>query len=219
MSASTLTEVQPRPRSVVRRILRGAGWTFITLGVLLLLFVVYELFGTNLITDRAQRGLRNDLEQQLASPPPRELKPIPGQALGILRIPDINLNMAVVEGVSVEDLKKGPGRYPSTALPGHRGNAAIAGHRTTYGKPFWALNAVEKGDPIFVRTREGSFRYEVVWQRVVTPDRSEVLDRTRRPSLTLTTCNPRFSAAERLIIRATLVSDTVEEIEAEAEAA
>lgn len=78
----------------------------------------------------------------------------------------------------------------------------IAGHRTTYGKPFWSLDELRPGDEIFLRTSEGEFVYEVRWTRVVLPSQSEVLDPTSRPALTLTTCEPKFSAAKRLIVRA-----------------
>lgn len=207
-----------RDRSPVRRILRGTGWTLITAGVLLLLFVAYELWGTNLVTSRHQSALRDTLDRQFraAAPegdgaePPSAPKPIPGEAVGIIRIPKIELNMAFVEGVDAEDLKMGPGHYPTTPLPGGPGNVGIAGHRTTYGRPFWSLDRMNPGDRIYVRTVEGSFVYEVVWRRVVTPDQNVVLDPTDRPSLTLTTCNPRFSAAERLIVRAVLLRGSAE---------
>lgn len=200
-----------------RRFIRRLGWTLIAIGVFLGLFVVYELFVTNLITDRYQAGLREDLDRQFTAPvraegetdgggdlPPLP-KPVEGEAFAILRIPKIGLTMAVVEGVGVEELKKGPGHYPGTPVPGQQGNVGIAGHRTTYGKPFWSLDRLRPGDNIFLRTRQGSFHYEVVWQRVVDPSRRRVLSPTSSPSITLTTCNPRFSAAERLIVRGALV--------------
>lgn len=203
------TESPPR-RSLGRRILRGTGWTMIVLGYVLLLFVAYELWGTNLITDGHQRELKQDLARAFgsveASGEPRELRPVPGNALGILRIPKIDLNVAFVQGVTIEHLKKGPGHYPATALPGEEGNVGIAGHRTTYAKPFWSLDELIAGDRIHIRTTEGRYVYEVVWKRVVSPSAVEVLDPTERASLTLTTCNPRFSAAQRLIVRAVQVS-------------
>lgn len=189
-----------------RRTLRGVGWTFIVLGYVLLLFVAYELWGTNLITKGHQTDLRNDLARAFLTTgegdEPAELRPIPGEALGILRIPSINVNVAFIEGVDLDDLKKGPGHYPNTALPGGEGNFALAGHRTTYGSPFWSLDELVPGDRIHVRTTEGRYVYEVAWSRVVDPSARHVLSATEAPALTLTTCNPRFSAAERLIIRA-----------------
>lgn len=189
-----------------RKVMRRIGWTLIGLGLVLILFVVYELWGTNLVTARHQSALRADLEQQFAAAEEdTRLRPITGEAVGIIRIPAIDLNMAFVEGVSAEDLKKGPGHYAGTPLPGREGNVGIAAHRTTYARPFWALDKLKRGDLVYVRTVEGSFVYEVLWQKVVTPDQDEVLDPTPRPSLTLTTCNPKFSASERLIVRAELV--------------
>jgi sortase A len=114
--------------------------------------------------------------------------------------------MAVVEGVAPDDLKKGPGHYPGTSLPGAEGNMGIAGHRTTYARPFWALDRLEAGDRIYVDTRGGRFIYRVEWARVVDPNQVEVLDPTSAPSLTLTTCHPKFSAAQRLVVRAVQVS-------------
>lgn len=209
-------------RSGRRRVLRGIGWTLITVGLLLLLFVAYELWGTNVITARHQDALRDTLDRQFRAAErrgdlgeqSRSPAPIPGEALGIMRIPRIGLNMAFIEGVGTDDLKKGPGHYPTTPLPGEPGNTGIAGHRTTYGKPFWSLDEVRRGDRIYLRTLEGTFVYEVAWRRVVTPDQHQVLDPTDRPALTLTTCNPRFSAAERLIVRALLVRGPTQEVAA-----
>ena len=207
--------VEALPRSARRsgrggigsRILRGAGWTLITAGVLVGLFVVYELFVTDLIAARHQATLRDDLARQFRSTDPEgePPRPVPGRGLAILRIRRIDLDAVVVEGVGLEDLKKGPGHYPTTPIPGERGNVGIAGHRTTYGKPFWSLDELVVGDEILLRTSEGEFVYEVRWKRVVLPSQGEVLDPTGRPSLTLTTCEPRFSAARRLIVRAVQV--------------
>jgi sortase A len=207
MSVETLrgsARARSRRRGIGSRIVRGFGWTLITAGVLVALFVVYELFVTDLITARHQATLRDELGRQFRSTDPEgePPRPIPGSGLAILRIPRIGLNTVVVEGVGLEDLKKGPGHYPTTPLPGGGGNVGIAAHRTTYGKPFWSLDELRIGDEIFLRTSEGEFVYEVRWARVVLPSQSEVLDPTGRPALTLTTCDPKFSAARRLIVRA-----------------
>jgi sortase A len=107
----------------------------------------------------------------------------------------------------VDDLKQGPGHYPGTPLPGQSGNAAIAGHRTTYGAPFHDLDRLDPGDPIFVTTAMGRFRYDVTDQLVVDPVKGGwVLDPSADDRLTLTTCNPKYSAAERLIVTAALMS-------------
>jgi sortase A len=208
---STATESYPPQTTPVRErrvtsALRITGWTLIAAGFLVIAFILYELLATGLVTARYQRELREELD--LA--PPRSVQtlppPVPGQAVGIIRIPDIGLDMAVVEGISPDDLKKGPGHYPGTPLPGARGNVGIAGHRTTYARPFWALDRLDAGDRIFLDTRRGRFIYRVEWARVVAPHQVEVLDPTGKPSLTLTTCHPKFSAAQRLVVRAVQVS-------------
>lgn len=205
------------------KVIGAIGRTLVAAGVLILLFVVYQLWGTGLQEARAQDDLR---EQFFASttttteapssssssssststtattPPP----PVPqGEAVAIIRIPRIGVDKAVVAGVSVADLKKGPGHYPNTPMPGQPGNAAIAGHRTTYGAPFYDLDQLENGDEILVTTRQGEFRFEVDSKRIVPPSALEVLDPTPEARLTLTTCNPRFSARERLVVSAVLV--------------
>ena len=120
-------------------------------------------------------------------------------------IPKIGEDWIVVQGVNEGDLRDGPGHYPSTPFPGQVGNAAIAGHRTTYGAPFWSLNELREGDRIVLATEYGIFEYRVT-RSVVTPPSGilpsgdSVLAQTNHPTLVLTTCNPRFSAAERLII-------------------
>jgi sortase A len=136
----------------------------------------------------------------MAPPPP----PVRGDAVAVLRIPRIGVDKAVVEGVSRSDLRKGPGHYPGTPLPGQPGNAAIAGHRTTYGAPFYRLDQLSPGDVITVTTRQGEFRYIVERKQVVRPSEGEALGPTLDDRLTLTTCHPRFSASKRLVVTATL---------------
>ena len=200
----------------VRRIIAGLGRTFISTGVLVLLFVIYELYGTSLQEASAQNHLKNKIKSEahnalttattiapaLYVPPP---PPPAGDALATLRIDKLGLYKAVVEGVDTNDLKKGPGHYAGTPLPGEAGNVAIAGHRTTYGAPFYRINELVNGDPILVTTKQGTFTYEVSDQKVVGPNDNFVLDNTPDKNiLTLTTCHPRFSASQRLIVIATL---------------
>lgn len=115
----------------------------------------------------------------------------------------------VVEGVTLAALATGPGHYQGSALPGERGNFAVAGHRTTHGAPFYDLDQVAEGDLVHVQDRSGEwFTYEVDERRIVTPQTVSVLGPdplgTGRPTLTLTTCHPRFSMVERLVVLATL---------------
>ncbi|MBT9258268.1 MAG: class E sortase [Clostridiales bacterium] len=121
-----------------------------------------------------------------------------------MEIPRLQLRVQVGEGVSPKDLRKGPGHYPESALPGQKGNLAIAGHRTTYGGPFRRLHELVAGDVIIIAKGEQSFRYVVQKSWVVLPTDLSPLDPTDIPSLTLTTCEPPGSAAYRLIVRAVL---------------
>ena len=198
----------------IRRGVRGVGKTLIAAGVLILLFVAYQLWGTGLAEARSQRKLTKQFEQVLAAPTttttaplrPEQLPPPPppGDAVAILKIPKLGVEKMVVEGVELADLKKGPGHYPSTPMPGQKGNAAIAGHRTTYGAPFFRLDELAPGDVILVTTREDDFEYKVRESRIVEPSEVSVLDQTEDDRLTLTTCHPRYSARERLIVVAGL---------------
>lgn len=207
------------------RVLGATGRALVAFGLLLLLFVAYQLWGTGLQEARAQDSLQRDLDELFESAAPAAIaepigpvsttttEPPPpppmGEAVAVIRIPEIGLEKAVVEGVRVEDLKKGPGHYPQTPLPGQPGNAAIAGHRTTYGAPFYRLDELDIGEEIFVRTVQGEFRYVVDRVTVVRPDQVEVLDPTPEARLTLTTCEPRYSARQRLIVSAVLADDPV----------
>jgi sortase A len=199
------------------RVLRGLGRLSLAAGAVVLLFVAYERWGTGLVTARHQAELRRQLQagglpDYRLGPNPRAVpagpgdRPIPGGAVGFIRIPRIGLDMVFVEGVDPGSLKRGPGHHPATPLPGQGGNVSIAGHRTTYARPFWALDELRPGDRIVLETRKGRFAYEVSWSRVVDPDASWVLAPTDVPSLTLTTCAPRFSASRRLVVRAVQVS-------------
>ncbi|MGH9054023.1 MAG: sortase [Acidimicrobiia bacterium] len=134
-----------------------------------------------------------------------EPAPLEGAPLGHLIIPEAGVDHVMVEGVGGADLRKGPGHMPWTPLPGQPGNAVVSGHRTTYGAPFWDLNLLEPGDDIFVETAVGRHVYEVRELLVVAPTDVWVTDPRPGAWLTLTTCNPRFSAAERLIVFAEMV--------------
>jgi sortase A len=203
---------RPSRTSKTARVVGAVGRVLIVTGVLVLLFAAYQLWGTNLREASAQRDLKRDLAPVLeaagsgpsTTTPPA---PVPGDAVALLRIPKIGLEKAVVEGTRVPDLKRGPGHYAGTPLPGEPGNAAIAGHRTTYGAPFWSLDELEPGDDILVTTRQGEFRYRVDGSQVIRPSQNEVLRNEEGNHLTLTTCNPRFSARQRLVVKATLVGD------------
>jgi sortase A len=129
----------------------------------------------------------------------------PGNALGRIEIAAIGLDWTVVEGVTKSDLRKGAGHMPDTAMPGQPGNAVISGHRTTYGAPFQNLSNTHKGDLITVTTATGSHVYQIVEKRVVEPNETWVTGQWDGSWLTLTTCHPKFSSQQRLIVFARLV--------------
>jgi sortase A len=111
----------------------------------------------------------------------------------------------VVSGVTLADLAQGPGHYPQTAAPGEAGNFAVAGHRTTHGAPFFRLDELREGDEIHVVDRQGDEHvYAFREQRIVAPTNLDVLGSEPIPDaqgiITLTTCHPRFSNSQRLIV-------------------
>jgi sortase A len=202
----------------LRRGVREVGLGLITLGVIVLLFVAYELLGTNLAEAHSQSNLKRSFTSAMSSGNSGSDAPTvspsaglassdlpPGGAIDHLVIPKIGVDKYVVQGIGEEDLRRGPGHYPETVLPGQLGNAAIAGHRTTYGAPFFDLNQLKAGDDIFLTdTQNRRWDYKVTRSFVVSPTDVSVLDPTPFAQLTLTTCNPRFSATNRLIVTAQL---------------
>jgi sortase A len=232
----------PEPRDW-RWVIGLFGRALIVIGLLMLGFVGYQLWGTGLETARAQRDLADKFEQQLsvetttaavvtttaaqtttsiaddtAAPTSTDLTttstlpPAPvldislGDPVARLEIPTIGTDHYVVAGVGVDELQLGPGHFPDTPLPGQLGNAAIAGHRTTYGQPFHDVDRLEPGDEIIVTTAAGRFVYRVRETLIVEPSDYHVVA-TSDPTiaeLTLTSCHPKWSAAQRIIIHANL---------------
>ncbi|HUP85356.1 MAG TPA: class E sortase [Acidimicrobiales bacterium] len=161
---------------------------------------------TNVYRDRVQ----SRLDRELASPALKqayEKKTLGvGDPLTRIEIPAIGVDTVVVEGTSASALRAGAGHYPSTPLPCEAGNVGIAGHRTTYGKPFNQLDRLKLGDVIILETPIGSCTYEVVKApTVILPtDLSVVSNDVTSHKLTLTTCHPKGSAARRLYVQAKL---------------
>jgi sortase A len=204
------------------------GAVLFALGLLLVAFVAYQLWGTALYEAQAQSHLKSELAQKLHHSLPASATaltasqrlglpavakvtapnlsdPAVDQPVGLLSIPKIGLLDAIVEGVGEAQLEQGPGHYPGTTLPGEEGNAAIAGHRTTYAHPFYNLDALSPGDTIFILTAQGLFKYTVSGSQLVAPTDVAVLaSAPQKSTLTLTTCNPRYSAAQRLVVTADL---------------
>jgi LPXTG-site transpeptidase (sortase) family protein len=122
-------------------------------------------------------------------------------------IPAINLDTMVFDGTDKETLKKGPGHIIGTSYPGSIGTVAISGHRTTYGAPFFNIDKLKAGDEITLESFDTIYRYVITELMIVEPTDVWVLNPTPYPSLVLTTCNPKYSAKERLIIFAKMVGD------------
>jgi sortase (surface protein transpeptidase) len=240
----------PRRRDTGRMVIRGIGQTLITAGLVCLLFVVYELWVTDLFAAREQSHLSQEIHQQWADAPtvapapadpaqpaapftPAAIDVSVGQPFAVLHIPRLaggdGYSRVVVEGVAQTQLAQGPGHYIGTAMPGEQGNVAIAGHRVGRGSPFLDLDKLQPGDPIVVETADAWFTYRVLGnpktgsftgdpsgipgQEIVLPTQVSVISPTpggpadgpaTGAYLTLTTCHPKFSARQRLIIHARL---------------
>jgi len=137
-----------------------------------------------------------------------EQTPPDGQPFAIIRIPTIERlqdGWTVVEGVTRGNLKAGAGHMPTTPLPGQPGNAVISGHRTTYGAPFHELDQLVPGDLIEVETALGVHIYAVDETLIVKPTAIWVAQHRDGAWLTLTTCHPKFSSRQRLVVFAELV--------------
>jgi LPXTG-site transpeptidase (sortase) family protein len=245
-----------RSMGVLARIVRIVGWTSIVAGLLILGFVVQQLFVTTWFAQQHQEALSEEAEEHFVTaevteveyvPPPStgipgegtvnpdgtitpgaggsstdegaplvpekrtllvESTPENGSAFAVIRIPSIERlddGWAVVEGVELRNLKNGAGHMPHTPLPGLPGNSVISGHRTTYGAPFHEIGDLVPGDVIEVDTAIGTHTYEVREIIIVQPTELWVTEPRDGSWLTLTTCHPKFSARQRLIVFAELV--------------
>jgi sortase A len=225
------------------RVVGAIGRAMMRAGVLVLLFVLYQLWGTGLITEREQDRLSSRFDQLLAEAPsttstapsidttpttavgppvtaPADLPvPEPGDPIGRISIPTIGVDFVYVQGVELKYLQDGPGHFPQTPMPGQAGNAALAGHRTTYAAPFNRLDELEPGAEITIETVQGTFTYVVDTQPaaegeeprghfIVKPSQVEILEQDGADRLTLVACHPKFSAAQRIVVTATLTSPT-----------
>lgn len=208
------------------QVVGAVGRMMIRAGVLLLLFVVYQLWGTGLATARAQDSLDakfRALQQETPIPSdpataPTDLPiPEPGDPIGRIEIPRIGVDFIMVQNVDLKYLQNGPGHFPQTPLPGQPGNAALAGHRTTYKAPFNRVDELDPGDIITITTLQGTFTYRVdahpdaegamrLGHFIVNPDELSILDQNVGNRLTLMACNPKYSAATRIVVTATLTT-------------
>ena len=224
--------------------LRGIGQTLITVGLVILLFVVYEVWVTNIFANAKQSAVHKTFEQQIVNGdnplviasqsalPGSQQATIPtGTGIANIYIPRLgdDYHFTIVEGTNDADLEKGPGHYTGTALPGQVGNFSVAGHRVGKGEPFLNLDQLKPGDAVVIETVTNWYVYTVlgdtatgdlstpgvegvVGREIVKPSDVDVISPVPdRPGakatvalLTLTTCHPKFTATDRMILHASL---------------
>lgn len=187
--------------NVLRATVRGLGELSITAGLLMLAFVGWQLFYTDIQANREQQAITDELDQKWGDdgpapvvdtepdepdpvvpvaepgPPPELAAPGAGEAFAVVRIPRFGADYEwpVLEGTSLDLLQAGVGHYVDSAMPGGLGNFALAGHRVTYGRPFNQIAELRVGDPIVVETQDQWFVYRMRESLIVTPDRVDVV--------------------------------------------
>ncbi len=218
-----MTDIAPPvPAPTARRTARGwavvgvLGELLITFGVVLLLFVVYQLLWTNVTADRAAGAAAEQLQETWSRPPTTTPevdepdRPPLGDAFALMYIPRLRdkvWGLPVLESVSPADLARGIGHYPTSQLPGETGNFAVAGHRATNGEPLRNIDLLQVGDPVYVETRDAWYEYRLERDQIVTPQDNWVIDPVpgqpgaapSQPLITVTTCNPRWASTQRWI--------------------
>lgn len=191
----------------MRAILRFLASVMMVSGVLLITDAGVTLLWQEPVSAFVAERHQEQLKKSYLDPPKRVLRrePLEGDSIARLDIPKIGLSEYVVEGTNTSTLRKGPGHYPDTPLPGERGTVAIAGHRTTYGAPFRKVNELRRGNLIVIDMPDGRFIYRVEETKIVDDQDLSVLDRVPYQRLVLSACHPLYSAAQRVIVFARLV--------------
>jgi sortase A len=217
----------------MRRALRGLSSVLIVTGVLLVLDAVLTVVWQEPVTalyGKVRQGQLSDELKKLETAPLTDaergaLRVLPsesqrvaflarsmrrrlrnGQAIGRLRIPHVHANFVMVEGTYAGALRKGPGHYPETPLPGMPGTVAVAGHRTTYLAPFNKLDKLRQGDEVRLEMPYAVVTYRVERTRIVKPSAVWVTRRVGYDRLVMTACHPKYSAAKRIAVFARQVS-------------
>lgn len=203
-----------QPFNGLVEMLRRRRWLrrSLSIGSLAIMVVAIGVIGYPFYTNIVQGRIQDRLDRQFASDELRQAyvdRTIEeGDSLTRIRIPRLDVNVVVVEGTTSNSLRAGAGHYADTPLPCEAGNVAIAGHRTTYGRPFADLDLLRPGDEVVLETPVGSCTYELQERPFVTsPDNFGVVENTTDSRVTLTTCHPKGSARERLIVQAVIVSE------------
>jgi sortase A len=200
---------------VVRGVVGLIGELLVTVGLVLVLFVGWQLWWTDVVSDADATQVVDTLQTDFSNPEWVHPKRVSlGDAYAIVRIPRFGAGFArpLYEGTTRDVLARGVGHYVDTAMPGEVGNFAMAGHRTTYGKPFNQIAELKKGDVVLVETAESWFVYRVSGHEIVPPTQVSVLlpvpnqpgETATSATLTMTSCHPEFSARERYVVHAEL---------------
>lgn len=209
---SPTAEPPPRRTPLGWRLVSVVGEILITLGVLFLLMVAYELWWTNV---QSEQEVERQREQLLIAwdeePEAVDSPPIPATAFGLMYIPRLQDDVwatPLIEGVSDEDLTKGIGHFPDSALPGEVGNSSFAGHRATHGEPLANVDQLQAGDMVYVETAGSWFSYRLIRDEIVLPTDVWVVDpvpgeppgtKPDQRLLTLITCHPRWGSTYRWV--------------------
>lgn len=200
---------------VMRLVARTVGEVLLTAGGLCVLFVLWQLWWTDVQAGATADKALEQIQATFVAPAEDETTSgeptadfAPGDGIAVVHLPTIDQTVAVQEGVGLDVLDRGVlGHYPHSALPGEVGNFAVAGHRTTWGRPLWDLASVKPNDPVVVETAEGWFVYAMDRHRIVNPWDTQVVaavpDRSgvepTQAWMVLTACHPKFSAAQRIV--------------------
>lgn len=225
MTAPEIDQAPPRPASRVWTVVGVLGELLITVGVLLLLLVAYQLLWTNVTAERQADQVASDLQDSWTQPSVTpegsdgsdeddedapEARPEIGTAFALMYIPRLSdkvWGMPVLESVALSDLARGIGHYPQTQLPGEVGNFAVAAHRATNGEPFRDIDRLQVGDEVYVETQDAWYEYTLRRDQIVRPTATWVIDPVpfdpgATPTdrlITLTTCNPRWGSTTRWV--------------------
>jgi sortase A len=194
----------------MRAVLRFVASVLMLSGAMLVADAILTLAWQEPVSAFLQNREQAKLEKQLDHPPPRlrhvaRFRPLKGDAIGEIGLPAIHKSAFVVQGTDTGSLRKGPGHYPDTPLPGKHGTVAIAGHRTTHGAPFRNVDDLRRGDEVVLAMPYGTFIYRVQSVRIVGPNATWIKRKVGYDRLVLSACHPLYSAAKRIVVFARFV--------------
>jgi sortase A len=195
--------------SPIRAVLRFAASVMMVSGVLLIadagLTLAWQEPISAYLAAQDQTALKHQYLKLPAAKVRKHRSQLKGDAIAKIELPAIHVTSYVVEGTDTGDLRKGPGHYPDTPLPGEHGTVAIAGHRTTYGAPFRHIDSLSNGDRITIAMPDGTFIYRVYRTRIVDDSALWVKKKLSFDQLILSACHPLHSAAQRIVVFARYV--------------